>query len=326
MQRMLIMAAGSIILLSMIPVGRWWGTQAQSPGGFQPPNERERLAAIGSTRSPNRQLQKALRPGDAFDPIASPGPSDWLANHREAGQTFDQFIRGRPHRPDGRRNKIYLQPLGDFDPAASPDLGKLQKFAKGFFQLDVHVLPSVALDGLPIKSRTRASGLQQLLSTDVLAWCQGRLPADAFCLLAVTMEDLYPDESWNFVFGQASLNKRVGVYSFARYVPGFYGESVDEDEPSLVLLRSCKVLAHETGHMFGIKHCIHFHCLMNGSNHLGESDAQPLHLCPVCLRKLQWSGRFDIARRYEELQNFSKTVGWSSESGWLGRRLDALKD
>jgi archaemetzincin len=33
------------------------------------------------------------------------------------------------------------------------------------------------------------------------------------------MEDLYPEPSWNFVFGQASLNERVGVYSFARYGP-----------------------------------------------------------------------------------------------------------
>jgi hypothetical protein len=28
---------------------------------------------------------------------------------------------------------------------------------------------------------------------------------------------------FNFVFGQASLNDRVGVYSFARYDPAFYG-------------------------------------------------------------------------------------------------------
>jgi archaemetzincin len=51
-----------------------------------------------------------------------------------------------------------------------------------------------------------------------------RLPSDAFCILAITMEDLYPDASWNFVFGQASPRERVGVYSFARYDPAFYGE------------------------------------------------------------------------------------------------------
>jgi bacterioferritin len=37
------------------------------------------------------------------------------------------------------------------------------------------------------------------------------------------------------------------------------------------LRRSCKVLAHEIGHMFGLSHCVFFHCLMNGSNSLAES-------------------------------------------------------
>ena len=39
--------------------------------------------------------------------------------------------------------------------------------------------------------------------------------------------------------------------------------------------------------MFGISHCVHFHCRMNGSDSLEESDRSPMHLCPVCLRKLQ---------------------------------------
>jgi archaemetzincin len=53
--------------------------------------------------------------------------------------------------------------------------------------------------------------------------------------------------------------------------------------------------------MCGIHHCIHFSCLMNGSNHLKELDSQPLHLCPVCLRKLQSSAGCDVVARYEKL-------------------------
>ena len=30
------------------------------------------------------------------------------------------------------------------------------------------------------------------------------------------MTDLYLDDRWNFVFGQASLRGRIGVFSFAR--------------------------------------------------------------------------------------------------------------
>lgn len=58
----------------------------------------------------------------------------------------------------------------------------------------------------------------------MLNFLKARVTADAFCVLAVSMEDLYPEPSWNFVFGQASLRERVGAYSFARYDPAFYGE------------------------------------------------------------------------------------------------------
>jgi len=75
------------------------------------------------------------------------------------------------------------------------------------------------------------------------------------------------------------------------------------DAERLLLRRSCKVLAHEMAHMFGIEHCIYFHCLMNGSNHLEESDARPMHLCPVDLRKLkngEWKATLPLAEGKHE--------------------------
>jgi archaemetzincin len=89
----------------------------------------------------------------------------------------------------------------------------------------------------------------------------------------------------------------------------------------LILRRSCKVLAHETCHMFGILHCIYFKCLMNGSNHLEESDRRPLHLCPVDLRKLHYSIGFDINQRYRNLLEFDKAVHFDDEAQWLSKRL-----
>jgi archaemetzincin len=35
--------------------------------------------------------------------------------------------------------------------------------------------------------------------------------------MAVTAVDLYPKESWNFVFGQANIVSGCGVFSFARF-------------------------------------------------------------------------------------------------------------
>ena len=293
---------------------------------FTPPDDKQRRGTIGPTTGLPKTLQRAFDPADHFEPIPAPGPSDWLANHPEPGQTFEQYRRERVNRPDKIRRKLYLQPLGEFPAATSPNLDQLKQFAEAFFTLPVELRPAVDLAGLPITSRTHPNTRQrQLLTSDILAWLQTRLPKDAYCILAVTMADLYPADDWNFVFGQASLRERVGVYSFVRYDPGFYGETQRDDARKLILLRSCKVLAHETGHMFGLQHCVYFRCLMNGSNHPGESDDRPPHLCPVCLRKLHHAVGFDISSRYERLLAFSQQAGFDDEAAWLTRRLAYLK-
>jgi archaemetzincin len=187
--------------------------------------------------------------------------------------------------------------------------------------MDVEVLPSIPLKDEFTPRINRITGKRQILSTDVLNFLRTRLPSDSFCILVVTMEDLYPEPTWNFVFGQASLTERTGVYSFTRYDPAFYGERRGSDYEKIFLKRSSRILAHEAGHMFGLQHCIYFRCIMNGSNHLKESDSRPLHLCPVCLRKLQYSIGFDIVKRYEEIGIFYKKNGFDEEAQWVEIRM-----
>jgi hypothetical protein len=43
-------------------------------------------------------------------------------------------------------------------------------------------------------------------------------------MIGVTHGRPLPGPGWNFVFGEARFHDRVGVYSFARYDPAFYGE------------------------------------------------------------------------------------------------------
>jgi archaemetzincin len=73
-------------------------------------------------------------------------------------------------------------------------------------------------------------------------------------------------------------------------------------------------MTHELGHMFGIAHCTAYRCLMNGSNSLKETDAAPMHLCPVCLRKLHASVGFSPAARYASLESFYRTHGLLAEA------------
>ena len=294
--------------------------------GFEPPRPQKRLEAIGATNGLPAALQRTFTPDDDFQPVPVPGPQDWLAVHREPGQTFDDFRRSQPNRPDARRRIIYVQPLGDFRAQQSPSLEMLRQYAADFFQMEVKALAPISISASGVTSRTNSmTGRRQVLTGDVLHWLTGKLPGDAFCLLGITMEDLYPEPSWNFVFGQASLNERVGVYSFARYDPAFYGEPRGKDYPALLLRRSMKVLTHETGHMFGLTHCVYFNCVMNGSNHLQESDRRPLHLCPACLRKLQFSVGFDVVKRYEALAQFERQAGLEDEAAWVNRRLERIR-
>ena len=56
------------------------------------------------------------------------------------------------------------------------------------------------------------------------------VPLDAYCMLTITMEDLFPGNSWNYVFGWAMYKARTGVFSFLRYDPKFLGRSSSESE------------------------------------------------------------------------------------------------
>ena len=88
-----------------------------------------------------------------------------------------------------------------------------------------------------------------------------------------------------------------------------------------VFRRSMAVLSHEVGHLFGLAHCVYFECLMKGSNSLEESDARPIHLCPVCLLKLQSSVGFDPATRARALAGFYASVGLDGDAAWVERWL-----
>jgi archaemetzincin len=250
-----------------------------------------------------------------FSQKGTPKPGDWLAQHDEPGQSLHDFIRSDPNRPDERRDVIYLQPFGSWCEESYPPLAVLQHYVRAFFLREVAVLPALELESIDVTERHNPhEGQRQLLTTDLLRFLARRLPDDAHCLLGISMLDLYPDPNWNFVFGQASLRNRVGVYSFARYT--------EEGDRWLTLRRSLKVMAHEIGHMYGLTHCTFFDCGLNGSNHLEEADRRPIYLCPVCLRKLQWSSDFDPLQRYYSLDEFYRAFRYEDAAEFVRRRIE----
>ena len=291
-------------------------------GAFERPSENERMRALGNLYELPEAVRPLFAPDADFAPVPRPGPNDWLSYHAEPGQTLDEFRETAAHRPDATRRIIYLLPLGEFPEETSPPFEELRAYAAGFFQMEVKLLPAYHPHDLEFSPRqNRRSGQRQVLSTDILEWLKERLPDDAYCLLGITMADLYPSPSWNYVFGQASLEERVGIYSLARYDPAFWGDERGSRYKDTILQRACKVLIHETAHMFGLHHCIYFECVVNGSNHLDETDRAPQHLCPVCLRKLHHAIGFDPVKRYEELARFYRTKQWFDELDFTNRQL-----
>ena len=65
-------------------------------------------------------------------------------------------------------------------------------------------------------------------------------------MIAVTDSDLY-GAKWNFLYGLARLKQRVGVFSFARYDPLFWGEGEElkeEERDKILEYRAVKVMLH----------------------------------------------------------------------------------
>lgn len=267
--------------------------------------------ALGDPEGLNER-ERGLFSSEGFDPLPPAGRDDWLSVHPEPGQTFTEFLESEPPWPTEERRVIYLRPVGDLDEAGPPPLA-LRRFAAAFFGLETRLLPALDVEREQVTTRDNPLSFhRQLMARDLVNALARDLPDDAFCLMGLTLEDLYPDPDWNFVFGQASPRQRVGVYSFWRYCV---------DDPRLFLRRCANVLAHEVGHLFGIAHCTYFHCLMNGSNHVAESDRRPMHLCPVDLRKLAYSVGFDVTERYGKLAGVLEDLGLHDDAEWIRRQL-----
>ena len=156
---------------------------------------------------------------------------------------------------------------------------------------------------------------------------------ELFCI-AVTMVDIYPEPGWNFVFGLASEEDGIGVYSFARLDPLFPIETTPpacaEEERLLILKRGTGVFIHEIIHLFGLDHCIYYLCMMNGGETLEEIDGQPLYLCPICLRKMysvfdEAKKPFNVVQMYTEIVDLCRRFGFTDEMVWYENRLRILR-
>jgi archaemetzincin len=284
------------------------------------------IAAAPDVGAPDdRDLPPAFSDDADFEPLADPAHGSWRDRFDEPIQDYERWLETRPAPPSEDRKIIYLQPVGEFGEDA-PDLEVIAEAVRIYTGMEARIRPPLAFEDLGAKTRNNPmGGHEQWHSKGILDGLRAHKPDDAYTVLALTMTDLWPREGWNFVFGQASLKHNVGVQSFARYDP----ESklshrilggTDLDREQVILRRSLKVVLHELGHTFGIRHCQHYKCIMNGSNSLRETDEAPLHMCPVDLRKMHHAVGFDLDERYRELGDFYERLGLDGDAAFVRRR------
>jgi archaemetzincin len=256
-----------------------------------------------------------------FQPMETPEPDEWLSSFPEDGQTFEQYINGNPTIPTDKRGTIYIQPIGRFDQKQEQVIGATAEYMEDFFGLPVKLLPGMRFkEPLSLKNyrsnkllRHRQIRTGYILDEILFP----ALPEDAAAFIAFTNEDLYPDEYMNFVFGQASLANRVGVWSL-------YWLNAKADDQTF-LRRTLKIAVHETGHMFSIAHCTKYECVMSGSNHLKETDSRPIDACPECMAKICWMAGIKPLKRYSRLESFAARHGLIKEEEEFTRKAAAVR-
>jgi archaemetzincin len=225
-----------------------------------------------------------------------PLPGEWMYIHHEKGQTFEQYKAANPVRPAPHEKKIYLQPLGEFSEIQKQVIEHTASYLTIFFQRETVVLPAWPEQVIPETGRRNS----QFHTGTILDLLEKNRPRDGIVIMAITAKDLYPGKGWNFVFGQARTDKRVGVSSLYRYSP----TKLSETNYHIITGRMVKTSSHEIGHMLSILHCSHAVCLMNGSNSLAEADSRPNRLCSECHKKLQWNLRFNVRTRLRQLNQY----------------------
>lgn len=274
------------------------------------------------------RVERLMKQRDAvvkyFQPMAI-RDGDWLQTQRESGETFEQYIASGPTLPTAERRTIYVQPIGRFTAEQRKAIRLAADYMRAFYSLPVELLADRQLGNVPAEFKRKAGYpprdqiRTQYFLDDVLP---KMLRDDAAALIAFTNYDVYPEDTWFFVFGQAALQKRVGVWSLYRLNDVALESDNQKDR---LLFRTLKIAMHETGHMFSMRHCTKYECLMSGTNHLAETDRRPVDNCPECMAKLAWAMNYEPAERYEKLAEFWERQRRSEIAGEFRKKAEAVR-
>lgn len=277
----------------------------------------------GKTKSDSINVPNYAELEAADVKLGVPQDGDWLKEHKETNETFEQYVAKNPVSISEKRKVIYLQPIGIFSTLEDKMLKLTTEYVGYFFGLRTVLLDPISADAIPRDKKRVQFETEQLNASYIInSMLPKGMPADGIVIMGLTARDLYPYDNWNYVFGLASYSKRTAVTSMYRFegydfMGGYY---------ALCLNRLIKTATHEISHMFTMPHCVHAECLMNGANHLVELDGQPNALCSVCMAKLSWNLNFDNIKRMEQMISFCKKNKLDADAVLLQKQYNILKE
>jgi archaemetzincin len=195
--------------------------------GFKPPSNKSKISAVARKDEDSCKLHKAFDPGNNFKSIPKcESIDDWLAQYREVGQTYAQFLQQCPwlsnrklkyikmnFSPEGTTicdkysdGKIYIVPLGDFtsfaDGICVPNINIIAEYCRIFLNLPVVVLPTISLESRKGKmfwfeEKKCGKHERRIVSTEVSSRHNRKTDHYQLCLVAVLskLRKCLPDDA-----------------------------------------------------------------------------------------------------------------------------------
>ncbi|KAI6645861.1 Archaemetzincin-1-like [Oopsacas minuta] len=181
-------------------------------------------------------------------------------------------------------------------------LSQLSQMCRAFFYgCEFTIVTEIPIEDMKARNRLHPQTNRiQYLAFDVIKYLEKKRPKNIFSIIAVTVEDLFPDYLANFVLGHANFKGGSGVISLGKYAD--QSNDIIRVSQTRLFWRLTKVLLHELTHTFGIAHCYDFACLMNPSGSIPEAESQTLFLCPYCIAKLSHILKFEFADRFHAME------------------------
>jgi archaemetzincin len=256
-------------------------------------------------------------------PIGDEPPQDLAAFLTEPRRAITASLTTLELLPIGEYPRGFVVEYERVHLVRSPEPELLRRFASAWFGLPVRVLPGLSDELLEHQRQREFDGRRQFDAEALLEVLGPRRSPDAHSLLAVMLEDLWaPSLDGVFVFGLAAVERGLAVHSMLRYDPGL--QLADDRPPDferIIRDRALRVLVHELGHLLGLRHCVHFRCVMNPTEGLADLDRLPLRLCPICVDKLVAATGVDRGVRARALRDLYAELAMPDEHAWIDARL-----